>query len=68
MSFERKRTDRNYEVEKAKRAVLSKPKFKMSLWIDAELYKSVKMHAVERELSITEILEELFRKYLQGDI
>ncbi len=68
MSFNRPDIDKNYEAEQGKRAAITKKKSQICLWIDADIYKQLKMNAVSNDVSITELISHSINLYLKSSI
>ena len=67
MVFERRRKDTNYEVEKSKKIVSAAKKSQICLWIDAKAYKRVKQLALDKELSISRLIELSIYRFIEEE-
>jgi hypothetical protein len=62
--FERKRKDKNIDMESVVKQVKKQPKAQICLWVDKALYKQLKIRAIEEDESVTEIISHSICLYL----
>lgn len=70
MTFEKKRKDKNYELEKEKKTVVKKEVTQLCVWVDSEKYKKLKVRAAMDGMTIKDVICKNINIYLHkiGDI
>lgn len=65
MRIKKKAKSDNICLPEAEKGVLRSRKTKINLWIDAEMYRLLKVEAAKEEITVTSILCAGAKKYLE---
>lgn len=57
----------NADLDDLIKEVQKKDKIRVNLWLDAVAYKKLKMIAVDGDMSLTSIINQLIRAYIEAD-
>lgn len=58
---------RNSDLDDFIKEVQKEDKMRVNLWLDAKAYKKLKMIAVEDDMSVTSIMNQLIHAYIKSD-